>query len=403
MTKFNRSVLFILLVVLASWLLPWGYRFVSSSPVSFPFTLYSSIVHDFVWSANENSKTIYTDAGGHIYSEKQFDSILPTFFYRQLMADGRLPDSIEGVAVDISKLNRERFLFHHRPTDINAVKPPLYFLLEAMPGRVDLQMPEDVFRMTDRMEFVRMESNTVEEERSSRFTKALLDKGFQFPARYVIGNPTTRKEYDEGYFMTDKNDRLFHVKRLRDRPYVRDAGIPAGVKPAYIFPTEYPGRHSYCFLTDTAGCFYVLTAKDYRLVRLPVGRFAPEKESMTIFGNAFYWTIKIAGDQGVRLYAINARDYSLADSLNQPLAGQKSDRIAACLFPFELSFTAYGDKWVYPRVGSISVWALLLNFVLAIGYAVIFRKIFPQNLRNIIVLCFLGIFGLVPVLIFRRE
>lgn len=70
-----------------------------------------------------------------------------------------------------------------------------------------------------------METNRVNEEKSERFTQVLSEKGFESPVRYVAGNPTTRKEYDEGYLLIDAGYRVFHVKRLRDRPFVRNTGL----------------------------------------------------------------------------------------------------------------------------------------------------------------------------------
>lgn len=48
-----------------------------------------------------------------------------------------------------------------------------------------------------------MESNTVNDEKSIRFTEAMTKKGFRFPAVKIAGNPTTRKEYDEGYILLE--------------------------------------------------------------------------------------------------------------------------------------------------------------------------------------------------------
>ena len=49
----------------------------------------------------------------------------------------------------------------------------------------------------------------------------LVQKGFAFPACYASGNPTTRKDYDEGYLVLDANHKLFHLKCTKGRPYVQ--------------------------------------------------------------------------------------------------------------------------------------------------------------------------------------
>lgn len=66
-----------------------------------------------------------------------------------------------------------------------------------------------------------MENNTIDQEKSKVFTEVLKKKEFRFPAQYVAGNPSTRKEYDEGYLILDAEGKLFHMKQTQGRPYVR--------------------------------------------------------------------------------------------------------------------------------------------------------------------------------------
>lgn len=386
-----------------AWILPWLYHFVTAKPVNYPFTMYSCIAHDFVSADRSSGENVYRDAAGKVYTNSEFDSILPTFYYRQLMADGRLPDSIEGKPVDVRSIQHGNFIFRHSTTDINAVRTPLYFLLEAMSGRVDLKMPEDVFRMTDRMEFVDMETNTVNEEKSGRFTRALLDKGFVFPVRYVAGNPTARKDYDEGYLMIDHDFSVFHVKQLRGRAYVRRVEVPGGVKMKYAFVTEFRNRRFYGFFTDTENRAYVLETGGYQFRQLPLDGFDPETENLTVFGDDFYWTVQVTGVEKVKLYAVRSGDYTLTDRMEWEAKESWSERLAGYIFPFELSFTSYRDKWVYPRFTDFSAWALILNVVLAGVYCFVWRKTACRKWLECSLLLLFGIFALVPVLLFVKR
>lgn len=49
----------------------------------------------------------------------------------------------------------------------------------------------------------------------------MTKKNFRFPAIEIVGNPTVKKEYDEGYLLLDADRRLFHLKQVKGRPYVR--------------------------------------------------------------------------------------------------------------------------------------------------------------------------------------
>ena len=101
--------------------------------------------------------------GGRTYSAREFDSILPTFYARQLLNDERFPDSLCGVAVTPRLLQSENFMFRSTPAEINKPRTGLYPLLESMSGRVDLEMPDDVFRITSSgIEFVVMATNRID-------------------------------------------------------------------------------------------------------------------------------------------------------------------------------------------------------------------------------------------------
>ena len=93
----------------------------------------------------EGKGTVRRDAAGNIYSEAAFDSILPMFYFRQLMSDERFPDTINGIAVTPKIVQTENFNFRSVPTDINTPSIGLYPMLESMSGRVDLKMPGITF------------------------------------------------------------------------------------------------------------------------------------------------------------------------------------------------------------------------------------------------------------------
>lgn len=341
MKRFSQLFLYITIVLLLLWQLPWCYAFFTAKSSQTPFTLYSNVLGDFLLMENTEGKgMVRHDVAGNVYTQEQVDSLLPFFYVRQLTADERFPDTIGGVAVTPREVHLTNFSFRVSPQDINATTVPLYPLLESMSKRVDLKMPDDVFRMTEGgIEFIKMSSNTLDEEKSCRYTEALKKKGFVFPAYRVAGNPTARKDYDEGYLLLDNERKLFHLKQMVGRPYVRAVSLPEGVKPEYLFITEFKSRLTLGLLTDTEHRLYVLDAK-YGVTRTGVPSYNPEKESMTVFGNLLDWTVNIKGETNATSYALDAADYSLLKSIDFPV---KSSSVPG------LHFTSGYDKWVKPR------------------------------------------------------
>ena len=142
MKLFSQLLLGLTIVCLLIWQLPWCYNFLTARSTKAPFTLYSSVIGDFAMMTPSGDKgMLRSDLSGRTYTQAQFDSILPMFYFRQLMSDERFPDTLNGVPVTPRMAQMENFNFRVVPSDINAPHIGLYPLLEGMSGRVDLQMP----------------------------------------------------------------------------------------------------------------------------------------------------------------------------------------------------------------------------------------------------------------------
>ncbi|MZI58186.1 DUF4857 domain-containing protein, partial [Enterococcus durans] len=187
MIRFSKMFFYVTVAVLLVWQLPWCYAFLTLKPAKTPFTMYSSVLGDFVITQLDENKQLHRyDTKGNTYTQQQVDSLLPSLYVRQLTADERFPDTICGRAVSPKDIQLTNFTFKSVPSAINAPQTGLYFLMESMSKRVDLKMPEDAFRFTDKgIEFIRMETNRIDEAKSELFTEMLVQKGFAFPASYA--------------------------------------------------------------------------------------------------------------------------------------------------------------------------------------------------------------------------
>lgn len=369
------QVLFILLLSLT---LIWGIttlgRMTARSDDYVPFTLYSEVVGDFASLDNSGEEgTRYYDHSGREYTEEEFDSILPSFYYRQLVMDDRLPDTIRGRAVTQAMLEREGFIFVSQPASLNVHRTPLYFLLESMSKRVGLEMPEDVFRITDAgIQFVRMADNSIDEMKSDLFTRVMREKGVTFPIEQVAGNPSTRKPYDNGYLLVDAAGRLFQLKQNVGRPFVREIPLPEGVVPEQLFVTEYATRRELGFVIDTAGALYQIRLPEYRLVKAQLPPLRLREEKLTIIGNAFYWTV-------IRSDAERA-DYTALDAETLRSVGElhfdtpERETLAYYVLPFQLSFESGRYDYLHPEVGHFSPIGLIVWLLVVGGLYLLYRR-----------------------------
>ena len=404
MNQFLKSIIIALAIILLAWLLPTIFDFATTQKKDRPFVIYSGVLNDFLIRDSEDKTLFYRDTKGNRYTREQADSLVPTLFYRQLITDSRLPDSLHGVKITPKMLSQTQFFFHHRPQHINTTTVKMYPLLESRSKRVDLSMPDDVCLFTNnRIYFIDMETNRINKEKSERFWKLFKRKEVAFPIKTISGDPTTKKEYDEGYFFTDNKNRLFHFKQMVGTPYLKQIDIDPTIEIKHIFVTEFSAHASFAYLTDKHHKMYVLTAPDYRLVETGIPAFNPEKDNLTIIGNHFDWNVQLSNSNGVHIYALDAKDYHLIDTYSIANHETKWKKIAQYIFPFELHVTSSMHKYFRPQVDSFSTKALFFNMLLALFFYILQRKKkYPKLVGETLVILVLGIFAFIPLIIYQK-
>ena len=342
MTRFSKLFFGLLVVVLLLWQVPWAVNYLTVERHATPFTLYSEVLNDFALIRRDDGGIEYVDRRGNRYEQHQFDSLLPLFYARQLVADGRFPDSIGGRPVSPREAQAATFVFRATPQGINTPTPGIRFLMESMSGRVDLEMPADAFRLTDDgIEFIDMAANRIELQKSARFTETMRRKGVRFPVTEISGNPTTRKEYDEGYVLLDADRQMFHLKMVQGRPYVRAIALPEGVRPEHLFITEFHSRRTLALLTDDRNRLYAVCMPGYEVRRVEGVAYDPLRESISIIGTLLHWTVCVEGASAERYYAVAADNLALLDTLSYPLSGRHLPGLV---------FTSSSDNYVRPRM-----------------------------------------------------
>lgn len=393
----------ILFTFVLSWVLPECYHIVSDKAESYPVCFYSSIAQRFCYFDFPNDKLIRKDVEGNVYTEAQFDSLLPLVYSRQLMCEGKLPSSIRGVPIDMQTIQKEDFSYRYRPDNFYRPSIKLYPLFESMPKRLDLYMPDEFFRVNDRIEFINAESNCINEERSDYYTRRFIKEGFRFPAREVSGIPTTRKMHDEGYFITDSNYSVFHLKMVNGKMYFRNTGISPELKVKHIEAVDYLHRRFYAFLFDSKGQLYTISSNNYKLEKLGIPPIDTEQTSISIFANMMYWNVSIIKNGKKISYALDAKTKKMVDFIEQDAYHVNKNKVSS-IFPFSLTFTSSKDKYVYPRIKLGNINLLFVNVFFALLYLIVmYLSKRSYKLHYIIWIILSGFLGLIPVLLLNKS
>lgn len=339
MIKLAKTYLIILIVAVCLWQLPWFINFLTVKADNRPFVLYSSVINDFAMRKNVDGKSIFYDLNGNEYTKEQFDRLLPEYYARQLAADNSLSDTLFGQAVSLKLLTDENLSMRIKPEMIFGPQYPLYQMLESLSGRVDLEMPEDVFRISDtKIEFINKADNTINYEKSKIFTDELKKHGFDFPVREVAANSSDHKKYDNGFLLTDNDGTLFNLKMEKGKPIIRKIDIPNNVIPEHCFVTEFPGKHSLGVFFDSENNFYVITLPYYKVIKTELPPVDLENDEILVMGNMFTWTIRVNNTKQSTWYAVDSKEFKLLKTYNLPMENRQLGG---------LSFLKHG--WINPN------------------------------------------------------
>ncbi|MCU4174095.1 DUF4857 domain-containing protein [Carboxylicivirga sp. N1Y90] len=403
--KLIRYSIIILATLILAWQIPSLYHIVSDTSGKNVFTYYSSIEEAFCsidFDEKENKLVRSNLNNGKVYSETDFDSILPLFYYRQLLSDGRFPDSINGKAISTKEINASNFFYRYNAKDKNTPSIPIYTLFESFSGRVKLEMPGDVFRITNSIEFINPITNEVDQEKSARFMRVFEQSSFVFPARAAYGNPSTRKPYDEGYFIIDNKGQIFHLKMVNGKPFLRNTNFPEGINPVFIATQEPNDKSFYAFVFDDKNKVYIITTDGYKVVQIKTPLFDLNKDRMMVMANPLYWNVNILSVRGKESYALKASTKEIVDSLSI-LRPVEEDFILSYVLPFELRFKSGSSDYIKPFIKFAKIWVLLINVLLAISYGwFASNKNGKWPLFNTVWIILTGLFGLIPSIIFKN-
>ena len=372
-----KYIIILLGIILLTWLLPALYELVFPRTDKTPFVVYSCLDSTFIKMEVRDKQVHYIDFRGREFTKSEADSLLPLFAFRQLVAEERLPDSLFGVALTPKLIQQNSFHFKTSPKQLNKPAVGLYTLLESASGRVDLVLPPDVFRLTDEgLEFVDCETNTVNRAKSLSFSRELTKHGFVFPVQLIWGNSSTRKSYDNGFLLTDSNDRLFQLKMVKGTPWVREIMTTNTCRWKQLFTLEPDNRALIGLAVSQDNRLFAVRSDGHTApigemsnVQCPLSNvqctlslslvpctlspctltYDPQEMQITITGDLFHWTITLYTATDTRYYAVDARTFepvacAIIPDPEQPL----SQRLERYLFPFRLRFSSWRTQLLAP-------------------------------------------------------
>lgn len=393
------------ITLIGMWAIPALVNKATYNSDQYPFAYYSTILKDIGLIDYKNKKFPMEDLKGNKYNTAQFDSLMPMLNYRQLMTDGKLPDSINEQKITPQLLRSKSVVYKYKPSDINTPVNGLYILLETMPKRVGLEIPNDVFRLKNNIEFIDAQTNTLEIEKSRLFQQALDKEGFQYPAQWLIGNPNPRKPYDEGYFVLDANNQLFHMKMVNNRPYIKNTKIGEKIQASYFSMLEVADKRFYGFLFSKQGELFIIEndGANYKTVKLDIDPIDMQKDEVILMGNMFDWTVSVVTPFAKKIYALDAETLKRIGEHTIDRTPGRWDAVSKWTFPVSLTLEKSETSYIQPYFHYIGIYGFAVNLIIAFLTVIFITASSKRKFFNGIYIFLTGIAGLVALLILPNS
>ncbi len=408
LNKLSRYTIILLMVIVSALYLPDFFSMLFDKKVNTPRMDYSVVIDEFVYTKYYGMGQIdRMDIQGNSYSEREYYQLLPFRHYANLEKWGQLPPEIDGFELTSKNIRRNSQVFRIQPKHINPPLVPLNIMFEAEGDYAQLMIPDDVFRLSNTIEFLDPVSNSVIEEKSHKFREAMLATGFTFPAKIVAANQTNRKPFDEGYFIKDATDNIFQLKMIKDEPVCTQTGIDPELKVRQIFVSENSRKEFYGWLLTEDNDVYLITYDDYKLRQIPTVPDDPQYAYIADEATFYCYIypvnihIKISGD-GFRQMIVLDNDYNkIAEHVETwtPYDKRPAAVAKSILFPFELS--TY-DPMLHVKLQiEVFWWHGLIGIAVSLLALVLFSRKRPWF--DYVVVLFTGVFGLIGVLLIKPE
>lgn len=402
----NKISRFLIIVLLSSVIIIYGkplfkkffFKQEHTPQIHYSLMLDKFLIADY----NQGSKKRYYDQDKNFYSKHDYQTFLPMIYYRDLLIWKNFPGQIRGSAISPVEIEKNRQLLIVKGKEFNSPEIKLYPLYESKSLYSQIEAPDKMFRIDFSIEFIDAKTNKIDKEKSLLFTKALTEKGFKFPAKEVFGNRSRKKPFDEGYFIKDSSQKLFHLKMQNGLPFVKDTNIKpdSGIK--FIKTEENLRKEFYGVLFTHSNEIFLISYDNYRLIRLPVENFNHKNMSFYLSCDLLKRTIRI--NNGEYIYTtVTDRDYNLIGFLKVALEkyDKTAEKYSKIIFPVSIETHKKNSAYIYldPQYNIEGFFSAFLS-VLFLGLFFKFKKIeFKKNYTDFVIVLLGGVPVLASVLI----
>lgn len=406
--KLSRILLIAVTIITLGYTLPSFYQTLFASRKYRPYLTYSIPLKTYFSMENQDGKPVFIDREGKVYTQHAYMDATPVSNFHYHLSNGTMPDSLMGVALQPQILQAENIFQYIRPDMLIAPSYGLYPLFESKP-EFGLRFPSDMFRIDQQITFIDAKTNRVNEAKSRQYTDQLRAAGFSFPARVVAGIPSVMKRRDQGWFITDQNDDLFHLKMVQGEPFIKKIPDLSGLAIKHIVCNDFQSDEFYAILISSDDAVYTLNKRDYSVSKMPIEGYHPATHTMIVSGNLFNKTVTLEKPESTQVFTFD-REYRLIDEYTKNLPQQStmwSNKVYGALFPFHLMVEAEYYNFIRPTLTPTPSWNwIYLHGILVLLSILMIRtanREVRESVADLVIVAVTGIFGFIAIWLFPNK
>lgn len=350
-------------------------------------------------------------ADGSYVSRQTFEKHLPFIFYKNMEIWGLLPITLNGMEFDKKTIKEGRRVMELKSRDIPDKSPhtAFYPLFESNPGQARLIFPDDRFRMgDDAMVFINADTNQEDKILTKKFTAALKENDFVFPARSVNGKFTVLKPFDEGVFLVDADYKVFHVKRVDNTPQVLKTPISPEFRIRHVKVSENRQKAYYGIVLMGDGRAGLLSCDDYKVIPFPLESYDPDSMDLKLIFNHLYCTAIYSDDTIIRALTMDSNFTPISSYIHTMSRAVPTiaSRVEDLIFPFRFKLGFHeNSEFIRFSMESGSTWAFAVMALCAFLFTGLtrIRKGRWPSVGPVLLVALTGVYGLIAATIIDPD
>jgi len=377
---------------------------------------YSALTEEFIKSTVKKGiykSTEYSSVDGkHEYTKDEFRRLLPFRYFNSLISTYNFPQKFQKFIKQQRLIKKELRSVSLKPKKINSKSVNLYPLFESSPKYGALTFPNDMFRLDDKgITFIDTNTNLENKQKSTDYNNIFLKLGAKFPLKDAFGNPSTRKSFDEGYFILDSIGQLFHLKMELNMPIINKIDTD-GIDIKYILVKEHISKEFYALVVSKHSNIYLIMYDNYKLQKLPLEHYDYKTMSFKIYMTPVNrvvttsYTDYKSNEKVIRTIVLDMKYNKIKENVYKYTLnnGNLYESIKSLIFPYTFYIKQSKEFYSTLEIKNINVNSFMLYFIISILY-MLYIKFKNEDIKNHIIPSILiftsGIYAIISLIMFE--